>query len=73
MSRKRRNEPEVIVFEEPASSSRGRKRGREAARERERFLVRILCLVWTQDPSDQKSLDLDYNVWYMHNVIYPYL
>ena len=55
--RKRRNEPEVIVFEEPTSSSRGRKRGREAARERERFLVRVLCVVWTQDPSCQKSLD----------------
>ena len=34
----------MIVFEEPASYSRGRKRGREAARERERFLVQVLCV-----------------------------
>jgi hypothetical protein len=32
-----RREPEVIVFQEP--SFKERKKGREAARERERFLV----------------------------------
>ena len=36
MSR-RRKEPEVIVFEEPTVSSS--KKGKEAAREREKFLV----------------------------------
>ena len=40
-SRKRRKEPEVIVFQEPASSSMGLKRGREAARERQQFPVSL--------------------------------
>ena len=44
-SRKRRKEPEVIVFQEPASSSMGLKRGREAARERQQFLVRLVYCV----------------------------
>ena len=39
--RKRRKEPEVIVFQEPASSSMGLKRGREAARERQQFPVSL--------------------------------
>lgn len=43
--RKRRKEPEVIVFQEPASSSMGLKRGREAARERQKFLVRLVYCV----------------------------
>ena len=40
MSKKRKREPDVIVFEEPTTSWKPR-RGREAAKERERFLVRM--------------------------------
>ena len=38
MSKKRKRDPEVIVFEEPTTSRKPR-RGREAAKEREKFLV----------------------------------
>ena len=39
--KKRKKEPEVIVFQEPASSSMGLKRGREATKEIQKFLVHL--------------------------------
>ena len=58
--RMNRKEPEVIVFKEPVFKER--KRGREAAKERERFLVRFLSgLTYIQSKQEPMGVYTDQN------------